>query len=111
MRNLEITVKVNISKEDLNNYLLNNGFKVVDKYDCYDRYMINKDLDISNMNDLDVIKNCVLVRDLPNIKKCLTFKKKEYDNKGNIIKQEKVDCIVENIDNALKFMELIDYKK
>lgn len=110
MENFEITVKVNTSKEKLNDYLLNNGFKIVDKYDCYDRYMINKDLDISNMNELDIIKNCILVRDLPNIKKCLTFKKKEYDSKGNIIHQEKVDCIVEDIDKALKFMELINYR-
>lgn len=110
MRNLEITVKVNWNYDRLNNYLLNNGFKIVDKYDCYDKYMINKDLDISNMKDLDVLDKCVLARNLINIKQSLTYKKKEYDKNENIISQSKIDCIVKDLDVAIKFMESINYK-
>ena len=109
MRNLEITVKVNCNYEELNDYLLNNGFKIMEKYTCYDRYMINKNIDITNMDDLDVISKCVLVRDIGS-KKALTYKIKEYDDNGNIIKQEKIDCLINDIDTAIKFMKSIDYK-
>ena len=110
MKNLEITVKVNWSFEKLNEYLLSNDFKIVDKYDLYDRYMINKDFDITNMKDLDILDKCILARKIGDSKKCLTYKSKKYDKNENIINQSKVDCIVENLDAAIKFMKSIGYK-
>lgn len=110
MKNLEITVKVNWSFEKLNEYLLSNDFKIVDKYNLYDRYMINKDLDITNMKDLDILDKCILARKIGDFKQCLTYKSKKYDKDENIISQSKVDCIVENLDTAIKFMESIGYK-
>lgn len=109
MKNLEITVKVNCSNEKLNNYLLNNGFRVIEKYDIHDRYMINRNVDISNMKDLDILDNCILVRDIKGMKKCLTYKKKVYDKNEDIISQSKVDCLVDDTDTAIKFMQCIDY--
>lgn len=110
MRELEITVKVNWDYDTLDKYLLNNGFKVVDKYDCYDKYMIRNDLNISNMKSLDIISNCILARNLINIKQCLTYKHKEYDENENIINQSKIDCIVKDLDVAIEFMKSIGYK-
>lgn len=110
MKELEITVKVNWNYKKLNEYLLSNSFKVVDKYDCYDRYMINKDLNISNMKDLDILDKCVIARDIIGTKQCLTYKEKKYDENENIVSQSKIDCIVEDLDTAIKFMESIGYK-
>lgn len=110
MKELEITVKVNCSLKELDEYLLNNGFKIVDKYDCYDKYLINKDINISNMKDLDVIKKCILLRDIIGIKKSITSKNKIYDHNGRITKQEKIDCVVDDLSLALKFMESINFR-
>lgn len=110
MKNLEITVKVNCSYEELNDYLIKNNFKVVDKYDCYDRYMIDKCLDITSMRDLDVLDKCVIARDIVGIKQCLTHKEKIYDNKENIISQSKIDCYVNDLEVAMEFMKSIGYK-
>ncbi len=110
MKELEITVKVNCSFEELNKYLLDKGFKIVDKYSCYDRYMIDKNIDISKMKDLDVLDKCILARRIGTSKKCLTYKKRIYDENENIISQTKLDCIVDDVDQAIKFMESIGYK-
>jgi len=110
MRNFEITVKVNCSLKELNDYLIEKNFKIMEKYDCYDRYMINKDIDISNMKDLDILSKCVLLRELVGIKSSITYKNKVYDENENIIKQSKIDCIIYDLEEGRKLLEAMNYK-
>lgn len=111
VRELEITVKVNSNYEKLHRDLIKNGFKIVDKYSCYDTYMIDSNIDTRNMRDLDIISKCVIVRDIIPYTKLLTYKKKTYDEFDNIIEQSKIDVKIDDIDNAIKFMKTINYKK
>ena len=107
----EITVKVNITYDKLHNILLKNNFIIKEEYTVKDTYMINKEIDITKLNDLEVLKQCILVRDVVDIEKSLVYKNKEYDSEGNIIKQSKIKCPILDIEKGIKFMEEINYIK
>lgn len=105
----EITVKVNCSYDKLHKVLIENGFKVIEKYNMHDYYMKDKNLDIHNMHDLDILSKCILVRNLGKYGKYLLYKYKEYNDLGDIIKDGKVECKVNDVDEALAFMKIINY--
>lgn len=107
----EITVQVTCSYEELYNLLIKQGFKIIKKYTIIDEYLISKDYDLRNKNYLDILKECVIVRYIENIVKELLYKYKEYSNNGDIIKQAKVSCKVNDIKEASNFMKTIGYKE
>jgi len=107
----EITVQVTCSYEELHNLLIKQGFKIIKKYTIIDEYLISKDYDLRNKNYLDILKECVIVRYIENIVKELLYKYKEYSNNGDIIKQAKVSCKVNDIKEASSFMKTIGYKE
>ena len=107
----EITVKVNTTYDKLHDILLKNNFIIKEEYIVKDTYMINKEINITKLNDLEVLKKCILVRDVVDIEKSLVYKNKEYDSEGNIIKQSKIKCPILDIDKGIKFMEEINYIK
>ena len=107
----EITVQVTCNYEELHNLLIKQGFKIVEKYTLIDEYLISKDYDLKNKNSLDILKECVIVRYIENTLKELLYKYKEYSNNGDIIKQAKVSCKVNDIKEASNFMKTIGYKE
>ena len=107
----EITVQVTCSYEELHNLLIKQGFKIIEKYKVIDEYLISKDYDLKNKNSLDILKECVIVRYIENTLKELLYKYKEYSNNGDIIKQAKVSCKVNDIKEASNFMKTIGYKE
>ena len=107
----EITVKVNTTYDKLHDILLKNNFIIKEEYTVKDTYMINKEINITELNDLEVLKQCILVRDVVDIEKSLVYKNKEYDSEGNIIKQSKIKCPILDTDKGIKFMEEINYIK
>ena len=106
----EITVLVNSSYETLRNELEKYNFKIVDEYELNDIYMINKNIDLDNLANLEILKKCILVRDIVDIKKVLLYKYKKYSDNGDILEQGKVECPITDVDKAISFMESIDYK-
>ena len=107
----EITVLVNSTYDELKQELEKNGFQIKEKYEMKDDYMINNDIDSSKLSKLEILQNCILVRDMVNIKKELLYKYKKYASNGDILEQGKVECPVMDTDKAIKFMESINYKK
>lgn len=107
----EITVLVKTSYEKLKEELLNKGFELKEEYEVNDDYLIDTRLNLSSMSNLDILKNCVLVRDVVGIEKELLYKYKEYDDNGDIIKQGKVKCPVIDTKKAIDFMMAINYKR
>ena len=107
----EITVQVTCSYEELHNLLIKQGFKIIEKYTLIDEYLISKDYDLKNKNSLDILKECVIVRYIENTLKELLYKYKEYSNNGDILKQAKVSCKVNDIKEASNFMKTIRYKE
>jgi inorganic diphosphatase len=107
----EITVQVTCSYEELHNILIKQGFKIIEKYTIIDEYLINKFIDISNKNSLDILKECVIVRNIKNKEKELLYKYKEYNDLGDIVKQAKVICKINDVKEAINFMKTIGYKE
>lgn len=110
VKELEITVKVDCSYEQLHKKLLENNFKIKEKYQVNDIYMVDNTLDISTLKPLEVLKRCILVRDIVGIQKELLYKYKKYDEQENIIEQGKVKCPILDINKAVEFMQSINYK-
>lgn len=109
-KELEITVKVNCSYEELNNELLEKGFEIKEIYELNDDYMIDSSININSIKKLEVLQKCILIRNIVGIKKMLLYKYKKYANNGDILVQGKVECPVEDIQKAKNFMEAINYK-
>lgn len=107
----EITVLVKSDYEVLKRELEKNEFQIKEKYELKDVYMIDKDIDLSKLSKLEILKKCILVRDIVNIKKELLYKYKKYDVNGDILEQGKIECPVIDIEKAIGFMESINYKK
>ena len=107
----EITVQVTCNYEELHSLLIKQGFKIIEKYTIIDEYLISKDYDLRNKNYLDILKECVIVRYIENTLKELLYKYKEYNNNGDILKQAKVSCKVNDIKEASNFMKTIGYKE
>lgn len=107
----EITVLVKTDYETLKKELKTYGFQEKEKYTVNDVYLIDGTIDILKMKSLDILKNCVLVRDIVGIEKDLLYKYKKFDINGDIIEQGKVECPIIDVDKAIQFMKMIKYKK
>ena len=110
-KEIEITVRVNVSYEKLEEELKQNNFIKKEEYIVNDSYLINSLINITDMKSLDILKKCVLVRDIVGILKQLLYKYKKYDSNGDIIEQGKIKCPVTDINKAMEFMNAIGYEK
>ena len=106
----EITVLVKCDYETLKNELMKNNFKIIEEFQLNDIYMIDKNVDLTKLSNLDILKKCILVRDVVNIEKLLVYKYKEYSENWDIIKQWKVECPITDISKAIEFMKSIHYE-
>ncbi len=105
----EITVKVNVSIKEMQEILIDKGFKLSDEFTCEDNYFIPSNLDIKKKEIRDIIKKAIIIRKVRN-DKVLVFKKKNINENGDIVEQEKFECDILDIDKAKKFLEAIGYK-
>lgn len=110
-KEIEITVRVNVSYEKLKEELKQNNFIKKEEYIVNDSYLINSLINITDMKSLDILKKCVLVRDIVGILKQLLYKYKKYDSNEDIIEQGKIKCPVTDINKAMEFMNAIGYEK
>ncbi len=106
----EITVKVNCDYDTLIKDLKQKGFQMIERYQLNDVYMLPNSIDIDKTDDLEILKNCVLVRDIDGIDKQLVYKYKKYAENGNILEQGKVKCNINDIEEGINFLEAINYK-
>ena len=98
----EITVKLKCTVEEICKILESKGFQFVERYLLDDIYYIPNTINIKNMSERDILSK--------NKESKLTYKKKEIDQEGNIVKQSKVDCKIIDSNDGKKFLEAIDYK-
>ena len=105
----EITVKVNTNMKEIEEILINKDFKLSDEFTCEDNYFIPKDVDIKSETIREIIKKAIIIRKVRN-DKVLVFKKKNINENGDILEQEKFECDILDIDKAKKFLEASGYK-
>ena len=106
----EITVNINMSKNDLINLLENDNYKKNNSYIVNDFYYVQNDANL-NKNSLDVLSKCIIVRSIDDRKHYIMYKHKEYDENENIIKQGKSKVQVINREDAKVFLETAGYKE
>ena len=109
----EITVEVSCSFEKLKSILEENNFIIMEEYDVNDIYMLEKSYS-SIEDNLELLKHCVLVRDIvekDKSKSKITYKYKEYNDNLEIIKQGKIDCVVESKEAAKRLLEALNYEE
>ena len=112
----EITVKIKCGLNEFYKIIEEKGFKVVDKFSMDDTYFIPETLNIDKMKTREILSKAVLVRDIrrqmPNrIIKQITFKIKNFDEYGNILSQESVNCDILETEDAKKLLKAIGYKE
>lgn len=111
----EITVRVKGDLKDFYKNIEEKGFKVIDRFKLDDSFFIPQNFDIENSTTRDIISNAVIVRiverDDKKLIKNITFKRKVFDENGNILSQSKVECGVFDVDDAKKLLSAIGYKE
>ena len=93
----EITVLVKSDYETLQKELEEKGFQIDEEYILNDVYMLDERIDISKMSYLEILKNCILVRNVIGFEMELLYKYKKYDTNGDILEQGKVKCPITDV--------------
>ena len=112
----EITVKIKGNIEDLYKVLEERNYEIVDKFYMDDSYYIPENMEIEEMTVREILAKAVIIRNIKNemydrCDKKITFKIKEFDDKGSILKQEALNCEVINTDDAKKLLRAIGFKE
>jgi len=114
----EITVRIIGNIKEVYKILEDKGFEITEESTYTDIFMI-PDYIINKMSDMesrDILKHAILIRNLENktnntTNKRITFKEKQFNNKGEIISQKATNCNIYDIDEAITFFEAIKYSK
>lgn len=112
--NNEITVKIKCELNDLYKILERKGFEGVERFSMDDTYFIPNTLDLKTMETRDILSKAILVRYIKENnkeRKIITFKIKKFDEAGNILNQEAINCDVLEIEDAKKLLRVIGYKE
>lgn len=112
----EITVKLKCTVGEIYKILEKMGFKCVEHFLLDDTYYIPNTLNTKKLTEREILKNAIILRDVTGYMEKyqitkLTYKKKEIDEQGQIVKQNKVDCSIFNKDEGTKFLNAINYSK
>ena len=113
-KNNEVTIKVIDSKENLIKILINRGFKEGRKFSLDDYYFIPNNIDINKLSTREILAKAVIIRyiiDENKIIQKITFKRKNIDEKGNILSQDSVNCDIKDIEDAKRLFKAIGYSE
>lgn len=112
----EITVKIKCGIEEFYKILENKGFSVHHIFSMDDTYFIPSTLKIEKLTTREILKKAVLVREIVGktsgkVRRIITFKIKNYDEKGNILSQKSINCDIFEIENAKELLSAMGYKE
>ncbi len=108
----EVTVRVICSRDELLNYLKKQGFKSGREFSLDDYYYIPSSLNIENLSTREILSKAIILRyiiDDGKIVQKITYKIKDIAENGDIISQRAINCDVQNIEDAKKIFEALDY--
>ena len=114
--NNEITVKIKCKLNELYKILEEKGFEITDKFSLTDKYLIPQKLKIEEVSTREILSHSVIIRnivqEMPHkVINKITFKKKEFDEKGNILNQTATSCEIKDIEDAKRLFNFIGYKE
>ncbi len=112
----EITVRAQCSEDELKKILNGDKFILNNEYYAKDIFMIPRDIDIFKVATREILSKAILLREFQEIssdkhKMKITFKRKEINEKGEILQQDAINCEVLNIQDAKELFNCIGYKE
>ena len=112
----EITVRVKCSEDELKNILNEDKFILNNEYYAKDIFMIPRSIEIFKVATREILSKAILLREFQGIssdkhKMKITFKRKEINEKGEILQQNAISCEVLNIQDAKELFNCIGYKE
>lgn len=112
----EITVKIKCELEELYKILEEKEFKTIRKFSMNDTYFVPETLNIKEIETREILSKAIMVREIElktigKVRKLITYKIKEFDEKGNILNQKAINCEIEKIEEAKKLLNAIGYKE
>ena len=108
----EITIRILCSKEELIKHLEEKGLKKGRKFRLDDHYLIPKTLKIEELTVREILSKAVIIRNIDNDGKKvnkITFKKKNINEKGEIVSQTATSCEVIDYIEGIKLFEELGY--
>lgn len=108
---LEICLKSLDNLDEVFTKLKNENFEVKEDFILRDTYYVKDNMEISFDNADKLLESYVLVREVNGKDITLVLKQKEYDEKGNIIKQSSCKCPIIDKEKGKSFVESLGYKK
>ena len=107
MKETEITVQIFDDYNTIDKTLTDLGFKMVENYQLNDWYF-TKLASVANLSYIDLMNNSFLIRQVidnnPKIQLC--YKKKELDNFGNVIMEEKIKTELTDLEKAINIFKM-----
>lgn len=111
MRELKICLKTDASLDTLRENLLNQGFYVQEEFQLNDIYMVDVETEISLENMNHIFSNYLLIREKVGQKSSLVFKRKETNEKGEVLRRTSTNCPIVSCYDAYNLMKELGYKK
>ena len=108
----EITIRILCSKEELIKHLEEKGLKKGRKFRLDDHYLIPKKLKIEELTAREILSKAVIIRNIDNDGKKvnkITFKKKNINEKGEIVSQTATSCEVFDYTEGIRLFEELEY--
>lgn len=110
MKEIELTVRVYEREVDIDRKLKKIGYKLEEEYTVKDIYMT----DANNLNELsnfEILERSILLRNINSDIRQIVYKKKNINEKDEVLSEEKYKIPVKDLKNAQKFFECIGYRK
>ena len=108
----EITIRILCSKEELIKCLEEKGLKKGRKFRLEDHYLIPKILRVEELTVREILSKAVIIRNIDNDGKKvnkITFKKKNINEKGEIVSQTATSCEVIDYTEGIRLFEELGY--
>ena len=108
----EITIRILCSKEELIKHLEEKGLKKGRRFRLNDHYLIPKTLKLEELTVREILSKAVIIRVIDNdgeIVNKITFKKKNINEKGEIVSQTATSCEVIDYTEGIRLFEELGY--
>ena len=108
----EITIRILCSKEKLIKHLEEKGLKKGRRFRLDDHYLIPKTLKLEELTVREILSKAVIIRNIDNDGKIvnkITFKKKNINEKGEIVSQAATSCEVMDYTEGIRLFEELGY--
>ena len=108
----EITIRILCSKEELIKHLEEKGLKKGRRFRLNDHYLIPKTLKLEELTIREILSKAVIIRNIENDGKIvnkITFKKKNINEKGEIVSQAATSCEVMDYTEGIRLFEELGY--